>query len=414
MALSAPTNLELSLTGPNYSNVKLEWVEPAINAVSVIGYSIEISDNGQNWRYLIGNTNSKLTSYIDNSMFNSKRRYYRVKAISTSEISIYSNTGFIRIPKLPKTVTKISISNNSSDSITLTWRYGADVNTSHYEVRQTQGAHNITTYLTQDSVLDIINLHPDTRYKYEIRVKSKYGYSEWSDVINGRTLRVPYAPVVRNKAEYIKGNSALTWTYNLFKEVFKFSIQVGNDGVNSVCGYSIHDSIGNMNHSINLPSFLFVDNISPILTSFTIDGHTLTIDADSADWQLDLSDYYFRLCAGSTVLDTFSVSDSDQEFKRHTVTSKLQLLNYDGGFDIADCLNRVLDVYIYDVNPALTGNNSVPDIIDYQIEGSYNNVNWHVLDSNIDSYSYEIYHTNPPLTNVRVAARNSQGLGDYG
>ena len=413
MAVSAPINLELTLTGSDYSYVKLEWLEPLTDPTLVIGYSIEISEDGGYWISFVSNTNSKLTRFIDRSITNNIKRYYRVKAITSNEISAPSSAEFISVPALPKSPTNLTSTVNSANDLTLTWRYRSNSNTSHYAIRQTYGIHNTTTYLTQDPTLNIINLEPHNLYKYEVRVKSKYGYSAWSNILSTRTQRTPYAPAVSNKTEYIKGNSALTWTVPpLVKELFKLTIIIGNTG--TIYGYSISNSIGSVSDSIIMPSFLFSDNINPTLTDFTLDGTTLTINANSSSWLSDLSDYYFRLYTGTTLLDTFNVSDSAQEFTRDANSSELKLTSYNGGFTIASYLNNSLSLYVYDIDPAITGNANIPDVIDYQIEGSYNNNNWHILEANATGTNYSTYHTDPLLVNVRIAARNSLGLGDYG
>ena len=304
MAISTPINLELSLTGSNYTQVRLDWVEPSSNPALVTGYYIENSADNIVWTDLITNTNSKLTYYTDHTTINGTRRYYRVKALYPNETSQPSNTEFINVPALPETVTNVFITVLSDSELTIEWRYTLDSNFSYYEIRQTANIHDITTYRTITESINLSNLTPHTLYKYEVRVKSKYGYSEWTTLESIRTHRVHHAPVLNNKNAYLKNNTELTWTAPLkFNPLFKCSITVGNSG--TTYGYSLSESIGSINQSITIPAFLFANNSAQLLTDFTIDGTVLNINAGSHAITADLSDYYFRLVTGDTILDTF-------------------------------------------------------------------------------------------------------------
>ena len=93
-----------------YDSATGQYVEVSAGTPSgvsspVSGYRIEVSEDGSNWSYLVGDTRSTTTSYSDTGLSPNSTRYYRVSAINaagTGPVSSVASatTGIVTAPDL--------------------------------------------------------------------------------------------------------------------------------------------------------------------------------------------------------------------------------------------------------------------------------------------------------------------------
>ena len=71
----------LTATPDSTTAIRLAWEVPASNGASVLGYGIEVSeDGGRNWQTLVQDTGSTAAAYVHRNLAPGSQRFYRVRA----------------------------------------------------------------------------------------------------------------------------------------------------------------------------------------------------------------------------------------------------------------------------------------------------------------------------------------------
>ena len=93
-SLSPPLNLTATVSGTGGdSQVDLTWQAPSdTGRTAITGYVMEESEDGLAWKQLVGNTASTSTSYSDQRSVGWSVRHYRVAAINSSGVGLFSAT----------------------------------------------------------------------------------------------------------------------------------------------------------------------------------------------------------------------------------------------------------------------------------------------------------------------------------
>lgn len=122
------------------------------------------------------------TSYVHSSLAAGTDHTYKVRARYEADQGSWSNVFSIStLAERPAIPTNVAASSNMT-SILVTWDKAADVESYEIEVDGVAVDNGIgTSYLHN-------MLSPDTQHSYKVRAKNKDGYSDWSNVIEKKTV----------------------------------------------------------------------------------------------------------------------------------------------------------------------------------------------------------------------------------
>jgi FtsP/CotA-like multicopper oxidase with cupredoxin domain/transcriptional regulator CtsR len=185
IVMAAPTNLRATLqTGPQ---VSLTWQD---NATNETGFVVERSVNGGAYVQIAApgpNTKTGNMTYTDKTVAAGKTYTYRVKAVSGTASSTYSNTTSVSVPTPPAVPSRFRATaaraKGNSDTVTLRWTDNSKNETGFMIQRATNLTFTAgvatftvkanTTKLTQSG------LNRSTKYYYRIAAVNPGGNSTW-------------------------------------------------------------------------------------------------------------------------------------------------------------------------------------------------------------------------------------------
>ncbi len=231
---NAPTNLQIT----NYSEtrVSLSWVD---NSSYETGYEIEKSENGTNYTLVKSVGANVNTASIDGTYLTTKQYSFRVRAKTNINYSSYSNIAVAS--SLPFAApTSLMISDFSETNISLTWSDNSDFETGfEIEKSENSGAYFLVKTVGPNILsADISEIHTTgVNYKYRIRAKSNFNYSQYSNIA-AQTLLFN-APSNFKVTTFTDVLASFEWTDNSSFET-GFEIYNSDDGTN----YTLYKSVG--------------------------------------------------------------------------------------------------------------------------------------------------------------------------
>ncbi|MFJ5715865.1 fibronectin type III domain-containing protein [Neobacillus sp. NPDC093127] len=205
----APSSLTVTSSGQN--GAKLTWTN---NAANTTGFVVERSADGITYTVIARPTQ---TSYTDSNL--SAGTYtYRVKAVSGTTESGYSNTASITIaPPAPAAPSNLAASLLSGTSVILTWRDNA-TNATGFTVERSTDNKNFTVINSPDKgAVTYIDSTVQLGMTYFYRVNALNGItpSGYSNTVSIQIPNVPTAPT-KLKLKETKGTTTnsitVSWT----------------------------------------------------------------------------------------------------------------------------------------------------------------------------------------------------------
>lgn len=201
-----PPDFIIPPTDVNFTNVATTEVPPASsftvnwsdNAANETNYLLERSTDGSNFSE-IATLAANTVSYDETGLIPNTQYYYRVKAISGTESSVYTSIASITTPPIPSAPTKatnpIPTTGNtnvelSSGNLTLKWN--GSTNTTTYSVYFGTSSSNLikaaeVNYSASPSY-QLTGLYPATTYYWRIDTTNEKGTAT-GDVWSFRTLK---------------------------------------------------------------------------------------------------------------------------------------------------------------------------------------------------------------------------------
>ena len=214
----APSTITtVSATANSETQITLSWTAPAA-AENITGYLIEReSPTGNGFAEIISNTGSSTNSYIDTSLTTKTEYNYRIKAISTTGTSGYSNqaaTTTWGVPDTPAAPAATATENN----ITISWvAPGIDGYTiTGYKIERAADGNTATILTTAPTATSTSYIDTtataDVTYTYTVFANSSYGYSAASPASAGIMLLPSTGPTTLSATANSETQITLSWT----------------------------------------------------------------------------------------------------------------------------------------------------------------------------------------------------------
>ena len=184
---------QMSTEMPPNSTLTVQWSDNADNEEA---YILERSTNGIDF-IVIANLNANITSYNEVDLIPNTKYYYRVKAINSSDSSVYSKVSSVITRQIPTAPSKASIISPSlgydyveifDGKATLKWA-GSD-NTSTFTIYIGTEENNLTKLsevVYSNSSYELKNLLSNTDYYWRVDATNDKGTTK-GDVWNFKTI----------------------------------------------------------------------------------------------------------------------------------------------------------------------------------------------------------------------------------
>lgn len=230
LTLNAPSGLTVSAV--SYSQMTLAWTD---NSNDETGFSIERKTGAGGTFTAIYTSAANATSYTTTGLTQGTEYYYRIRAVSGTNYSSYSNEVNATTLTLnaPSNLTAAPL---SSTQISLTWTDNSGDETGFRIERKTGvGGTYTTIYTTAANVTSYTNtgLSQNTEYYYRVRAYNGSNYSSYTNEANTTTLTLN-APsgLIVSAVSYTQ--LTLAWTDNSNDETgFAIERKIGSGGTYS-------------------------------------------------------------------------------------------------------------------------------------------------------------------------------------
>ena len=193
----APSGLTATATSCN--QVALNWVDNSINETYFI---VERKLEGGTYEIVSGTVPANTTTYSDNSIEESNKYYYRVKASNINGDSGYSNEVSVTVPPCgtpPNAPSNLTASGISTTEVQLNFKDNSD-NEDGFKVERKEpgGTYELIAVLPANSTSHKdAGLNANTIYYYRVCAFNTYGTSPYSNEANATTqkeLTIPNKP----------------------------------------------------------------------------------------------------------------------------------------------------------------------------------------------------------------------------
>ncbi|MGQ9589532.1 MAG: fibronectin type III domain-containing protein [Planctomycetota bacterium] len=203
----APTGL--AVVDFSASSIALTWNDNAANEDS---YEIERAVGGGEFE-LLASLPADSFSYLDAAVNPGSTYSYRVRAVNSYGPSAYSNVVTQTAGRPPAAPSDLAAGEVTLDSIALSWTDNSDDETGfEIEVRVEGGEFHARDVLPADATSYVDQgLTSGWTYWYRVRAVNAAGASDYSNVVEATTGRVPAAPSDLSVVEVGLDRAALAW-----------------------------------------------------------------------------------------------------------------------------------------------------------------------------------------------------------
>lgn len=226
--MKGPTNL--AATAASISKINLTWSD---QTASETGFSIERKLGAAGSYAQVGTAGANATNFSDNGLLTSTQYFYRVRATSATNVSVYSNeanaTTFSGQITKPDSLRATSASNTQ---INLTWK-DKSANENGFKIERKKGAlgtyAEIATVGANVKSYANTGLNANTKYFYRVRAYNALDSSAYSNEASATTLL--QAPTSLGAIPVSSSQVDLTWTDQSANESgFKIERKTGAAG----------------------------------------------------------------------------------------------------------------------------------------------------------------------------------------
>ena len=187
----APTNLQVLSYGVDF--ITIGWEDRSDNETA-FNIEVKIGTDGE-WQPRARLTPDSVV-YEDTGLISGEIYSYRVRAENQAGFSAWAGPITQRTASPPPTPRDFSVVDVGLDWILLAWEDVSDLETS-YEVQRCceEGDFQPLATLAADTTMYAdTSLPPDTECRYRVRALNSYGSSPWTEVVVGRTGKLPRPP----------------------------------------------------------------------------------------------------------------------------------------------------------------------------------------------------------------------------
>jgi fibronectin type 3 domain-containing protein len=208
--LEAPTNLAISHSPQ--SSVLLSWTD---NSDAETAFAIWRKSETSAWAR-IGLVRPNSTTFADKTADPNGKYVYRVRAISNTIASAWSNEVSLNSPSAPAAPTDLSGTAVSPTQIRLTWNDHSGNETAFAIWRKSEGAEwrRVGLVPPHSTAFSDTHLTPGITYSYLVRASNNIGTSDWTNGVTLTTGTPPAAPTDLAAKVLSPTQIQLTWTSN--------------------------------------------------------------------------------------------------------------------------------------------------------------------------------------------------------
>ncbi len=184
---AAPSNLVATASGS--SVVNLTWIDNASNETS---YVLQRSLSSASGFAVIATVGSNSTSYSNTGLNSSTTYYYRVQAVNTAGVSVWSNTAnattaALPPPTIPAAPTNLTALAAGCNQINLKWTDNS-TNETAFEISRATSLNGTYTIIAttgaNSTTFSNTGLRKNRQYYYRVRSLNTVGVSSWSNKAN--------------------------------------------------------------------------------------------------------------------------------------------------------------------------------------------------------------------------------------
>lgn len=235
----APTNLVASAL--SQTSILLNWQNNA--GITATGYEIQRASSPTAGFTTIATLNNAVpSSYIDEGLTNDTQYFYRVRTLTATGPTDYSNISAATTANVASAPTQLTATAINSYQIRLEWLDNSN-NEIGFKIERASVYSDFfyeELYFTNENVttiIDSLNIIPNTQYFYRVRATNDIGgnsiYSNEAEVTTPTdpNLPIPFAPIDLEATAVSTSQIDLTWEY-LIDPTVVYSIERSIDDVN--------------------------------------------------------------------------------------------------------------------------------------------------------------------------------------
>lgn len=216
---NAPTGLTVGYS--TSSSLTLNWTDAS--GTSESGFRIYRSATENGAYSGIANVISNITTYVNSGLTPNTTYWYKVVAYNSAGESAFSNAASSTTQPTPLTKpaapTNLSVSNETSSSLTLSWTDNSNNETGFYIYRaSSQYGTYIQIATTASASYTNSGLSASTTYWYKVAAYNSAGTSAQTIAISGTTqapsVTIPAAPTYPTVSNITSDRATLSWTDN--------------------------------------------------------------------------------------------------------------------------------------------------------------------------------------------------------
>ena len=213
----APTGLTATATSCN--SVTITWTDNAINETNFV---VERKLEGESYTVIEGAIPANTNSYIDSTVEEGKRYYYKIKASNANGDSGYSNEVSLTTPPCgfpPNAPSNLTATILSETEIQLNFTDNSD-NEDGFKLERKEpgGTYELIAVLPSNTISHKdIGLTPNTTYYYRVCAYNYHGTSSYSNEVSATTQKevvVPAKPTNLFASASSSTEIKLSWTDN--------------------------------------------------------------------------------------------------------------------------------------------------------------------------------------------------------
>lgn len=266
-----------------------------IHSISISPYSEQITfeaphiTNGliKNYEYELSNSTYSISKFVNNTQFiiNYLKPYtnynLKIRAYTYDYFGEYMNINFITMMGIPSTPLNLNINVKTNNSCTISYDEPLMKNgiISNYNIMAFDKNNNlINNNYCNITEFTIENLIPFTDYYFIIRASTDFGYGEFTDKYNFKTLEgIPYQIEYLNYTDLKNTSVSINYEEPQIKNgiLTKYVILLNNDKFETLNNYiNINDLIPFTNYTFNVSSCTSVgcSSVSNNINFKTMDG----------------------------------------------------------------------------------------------------------------------------------------------
>jgi len=192
-------------------SITIAWEDRSDNETG-FGIEVKIGPDGQ-WqpRALLA---PDTTTYQDTALRSGEVYSYRVRAENEAGVSQWAGPVTQRTASVPPVPGDFSVADVGLDWILLAWEDSSDLETSYeLERARVDGSFEPLATLPADTTMYADSgLTPDTPLRYRLRAVNQWGASPWTEIVTGRTGRLPETPTGLRVVSVHLTFLSLSWT----------------------------------------------------------------------------------------------------------------------------------------------------------------------------------------------------------